>query len=192
MKLRLASLIKKAGMTQTALADSVDVSRSYMSLLVSGQRDPSPALLQRMADALNVTVSELFEGQPEGVADNPAVEPIKSLPKNLQDIADAFNHGDSAPMFYTANRNALAFGILTGDILVVERNSKRRAGDIALVNNVDETGHGTMMLCKIFGDWMLPADPSKNPVELGKSRDIEVLGIVAASFRGRKPERQAT
>jgi DNA-binding XRE family transcriptional regulator len=55
----LAFWRKKRGMTQTALAAAVGISKSYLSGLESGSRRGDPALFLRLARALNVRMEDI-------------------------------------------------------------------------------------------------------------------------------------
>lgn len=57
---RLASLRKKKGYTQLGLSLKAHVSKSFLSDLERGVRNPSYLTLCRLADALEVDVSEFF------------------------------------------------------------------------------------------------------------------------------------
>jgi len=57
---RIKSLRKAQHLTQQKLADKVDVSRIYVQALESNRRLPSMKLLQRLAPALNVEVTDLL------------------------------------------------------------------------------------------------------------------------------------
>jgi transcriptional regulator with XRE-family HTH domain len=62
-----------APMTQIALADALDVDRAYVSALERGLRNPTVVTLYRIAKALGVPFSALFE-VPEG-SDGPTEAP---------------------------------------------------------------------------------------------------------------------
>jgi transcriptional regulator with XRE-family HTH domain len=49
-------------MSQEAFADKCGFARSYMSRIERGAANPSLDAVQTLADALRVTVGELFEG----------------------------------------------------------------------------------------------------------------------------------
>ena len=51
---------KLRGLTQEALAETVNVNRAYIGHIEQGRRTPSVKMLQKIAKALNVPVSELF------------------------------------------------------------------------------------------------------------------------------------
>lgn len=64
MELRIKSILKEKGMTNIAIADKVGITRPNMSNIVNGKTKPSLETLDKIADALNVHISELFE-QPQ-------------------------------------------------------------------------------------------------------------------------------
>jgi len=59
---RIRELRKKKGWSQEYLADEAEMHRSYMWGIEQGRRNPSLRNLTRIADALGVAVSALFEG----------------------------------------------------------------------------------------------------------------------------------
>jgi transcriptional regulator with XRE-family HTH domain len=59
-KLKIQRILKRRGWTQTKLAEAVDVTRGYMSMLVSGKKVPSLEILERIADALDVDIGALY------------------------------------------------------------------------------------------------------------------------------------
>lgn len=65
-RLRLAKEHKGKPMTQIALADALHVDRAYVSALEKGARNPTVVTLYRIAEALDVPFSKLFEVPPGG------------------------------------------------------------------------------------------------------------------------------
>lgn len=61
MELRIKEILKDQGITNISLADQVGITRPNMSNIVNGKTKPSLDTLERIADALNVHISELFE-----------------------------------------------------------------------------------------------------------------------------------
>lgn len=92
---RIKSLRKAQHLTQQTLADKVDVSRIYVQALESNRRLPSMKLLQRLAPALHVEVTDLLKdfsspGKPgrvqlESMLDNGELE-IWYRSKKLSDV----------------------------------------------------------------------------------------------------------
>ncbi len=60
---RLIQLRRTAGLSQTALAGD-DLSPSYISLLESGKRSPSPEVVERLAQRLGCSPTVLADGRP--------------------------------------------------------------------------------------------------------------------------------
>ncbi|MBD3591178.1 helix-turn-helix domain-containing protein [Bacteroides sp. GM023] len=59
MDLRIKEVIKEKGMTITELADKMGINRVNLSNMVNG--NPTVETLNKIADALGVAVTELFE-----------------------------------------------------------------------------------------------------------------------------------
>jgi transcriptional regulator with XRE-family HTH domain len=186
MTLDIKRHLQSAGMKQTELADKVDVSRSYMSLLVSGQRDPSPALLARIAAALDVTVGDLFSAdsvRATGMADH-AVEPITAPTKSDLAILDIARATARHPILYAAKKSAPVFGILSGDTLVIDLRYGLRKGDIVVATRADDDGSGATGIYRWIEGTLIPSDPAL-PVMDTDQGELAILGLVSASFRAR-------
>lgn len=87
MELRIKEVLKSQEMTTATLADNVGITRANMSNIVNGKTTPSLPTLQKIADALGVSIVELF-AQPKN-------EPYK-CPKcgaNLQINIEVQNEG---------------------------------------------------------------------------------------------------
>ena len=59
---RIRDLRKQKGWSQEALADGAEMHRTYMWGIERGSRNPSLGHLTRIADALEVPLSALFDG----------------------------------------------------------------------------------------------------------------------------------
>lgn len=59
---RIKQLRKENRLTQERLALMVNIERSHLSRIESGDRNPSFDLLEKLAESLGTTLSELFEG----------------------------------------------------------------------------------------------------------------------------------
>ena len=58
---RIKTLRKELGLTQEDLAFEVGVNRSYLGFIERGERNPSLAMLKKIAKALKVSLSVLFQ-----------------------------------------------------------------------------------------------------------------------------------
>jgi Predicted transcriptional regulators len=77
---RIKTLRKAQNLTQQKLADKVEVSRIYVQALESNRRLPSMKLLQRLAPALNVDVTDLL--MDFSSPDNPGRVQLESMLDN--------------------------------------------------------------------------------------------------------------
>ena len=59
---RIKEIREKANMSQKDLAYACDLDRSYIASVERGQRNISIVNLEKIANALGVTLSELFKG----------------------------------------------------------------------------------------------------------------------------------
>ncbi|MCC8913242.1 helix-turn-helix transcriptional regulator (plasmid) [Xanthomonas campestris pv. campestris] len=57
----LRSLRSSAGLSQEGFADSISMHRAYYSSIERGEKNITIGTLARLADGLNVKVSEVFE-----------------------------------------------------------------------------------------------------------------------------------
>ena len=57
---RVRSLREKAGLSQEAFADRCDLDRTYISGIERGKRNVSLRNIEAIADALNLSLGELF------------------------------------------------------------------------------------------------------------------------------------
>lgn len=58
--MKLRKLRDAKGMSQTILAEKAHISREHLSRLESGRYDPSVGVVQRLAKALGVSLTELL------------------------------------------------------------------------------------------------------------------------------------
>lgn len=56
---RLRRFRENAGMSLTGLAAAASVSKSFLSMIERGQREPSPTVTARLAQALGLAVADL-------------------------------------------------------------------------------------------------------------------------------------
>ncbi|MBW9277436.1 helix-turn-helix domain-containing protein [Bacteroides fragilis] len=93
MRFRILELCKEAGINQTELADKIGLSRVGLSKAING--NPTISTLEKIADALGVSVIELFEKSNTGdivgfvkvgdtVHEVKSVEDVKNLASNLK------------------------------------------------------------------------------------------------------------
>ena len=59
----LKNIMKEKGVTSKELAERVGVSQVHISYILNNKRDPSVDLLEKIADILNVSVSDFYLGE---------------------------------------------------------------------------------------------------------------------------------
>jgi len=66
MKVRLISLehlnelVLRAGYSRRAFANSIGISESTMTMLINGNRNPSPKIAKKISDKLEIKFDEVF------------------------------------------------------------------------------------------------------------------------------------
>lgn len=58
---RLAEIRKQKGITQEALADIVELHRTYIGFIEQGKRNPSIVNIYKITKALKISLNELFK-----------------------------------------------------------------------------------------------------------------------------------
>lgn len=66
-QLRIKELSKERGITLNQLAERIGVSQPSISGIATGKQKPSFDTLDRLAEALGVSVAELFAPQPSNI-----------------------------------------------------------------------------------------------------------------------------
>ena len=60
---RIKELRKETGLSQEKFALKIDMDRTYFATVESGKRNISLQNIEKIANGLNITISELFEGR---------------------------------------------------------------------------------------------------------------------------------
>lgn len=180
--LNLKPLLTERDMTQTQLAEQVGVSRGYMSLLVNCQREPSPALLVKLATALEVEVGDLFLSPGPRYSFEDEAAPFIASDRDKDVWQALLTPSSPSQLTYVITADAIGFGLLKGDILAVDLNRVAVDGDIVLATEQVDGG-GKTTVRKFLAPWLVSGNPSEPPAKLDDSGDQAILGIVTASFR---------
>ena len=61
MNTRIKEILQEQKMTVSVLADTIGITRANMSNIVNGKTSPKMETLKKIADALKVKLSDLFE-----------------------------------------------------------------------------------------------------------------------------------
>lgn len=66
MELRIKDVLENSGIKVSSLAESVGITRANMSNIVNGKSMPSIETLEKIANALEVDITELFASSSSG------------------------------------------------------------------------------------------------------------------------------
>lgn len=187
----LKSLRLKAGLTQSELAEKLDVGKSTISMYENGNRTPRFEDLEAIADFFNVSLDrltgnkstepstttgliKLYDGIPAGAPaflDDYVIDHIPTLLPNPDDYAAIIVHGDSM----------IGRSIIDGCTVIIKKQDCADNGQIVAcrVNNDEVT-------LKIFSQQgntvvLSPANPNYSPIIVPVSEfengSAQILGV---------------
>lgn len=190
MTLSIADLLEKKKMSQTALATRIGKSRGYVSEIIAGKKRPSMAVLEQIAEALDVPQAALFTTQPAtGMSEN-GVEPYEARPKgDLRAAARLAGIDRASLMLYRVQRPYPGFSLLSHDILIVDTQTPGTEAGIVVVTLSDpDTGSAETTLRRMVSPWLIPDDPGASPERIqSNSQRQGLLGTVAGVLRNSLP-----
>lgn len=133
MKTNLADVLQERGITQSDAAKALGISKSYMSEVCNGHRQPGRDLLVRIADLLGASPNYMLGEflQPGGVYD---AKPIELSPHQIVG-ASAMNSLIDQPSGFELLRSLPSFLMDRGDILVTDDRAPIKERDLAVVSN---------------------------------------------------------
>jgi len=190
MKLDLKPHLKRMKLTQAELAERVDISPGYLSLLVSGKKKPSLKVLENIASTLQLSPGELYDEpplRPPGFREAEA-EPFRHSGQNIGiSLARILAPNAKKAETYTVKRAAVNFGMAPGDLLITDIGAEPADGDIVLVNRYDpETDASTTLIRCWASPWLVgdPQDPEPLMKLSDDDQNIALLGVVRGVARG--------
>ena len=83
----------RAGLSQTGLADAAGLSRQTISDIERGATNPSLDVIDRIVDALGITIDRLFVPHPSGLVDDD--ELVRRRASGREETVDAFEALDA-------------------------------------------------------------------------------------------------
>lgn len=183
MKLRLKEVLSDKGMRQAAVAEKAEITPGYMSLLVNGERSPSPDLVTRLATVLGVPVSELMEAPPQPGFAEEATAFAPTGPKETT-IADLFKTKSKRVELYRMKKAAATLALLPDDILGVDRARPAKPGETVLVSQWHDDGSANTFTAIWAQSVLVPGDPVMPPVKYDEEdQSIGILGPVVGMVR---------
>lgn len=126
---RLKEARKQKKFTQRQLAAKLDVAPSTIALYETGDRKPDPAMLNKLADCLGVSIDWLL-----GRTDNPSNEEEQPKIDRTEDAIKAIESGDLKKLME-----------------IVERINEFKYDDMVIKNDRKE------MVVKLFKDYIIPS-----------------------------------
>jgi SOS-response transcriptional repressor LexA len=192
MKLALGPLLKKVGMSQTALADAIGVNKSFISDIVAGKKRPSLATLHKIVAVLEVSPAALYDADdlPEetvsqGFSESEAVPFSPARVNDMASLLRAVAPDVRRPEVFQARKSCTGFGIMKGDALIVDMQGQATDGDVVLATFVDDAGVAATLLRRWVAPWLISDDPADPPLRLDPaSQMVAILGAVRGSLRG--------
>lgn len=168
------------------LADELGISRSYVSDLASGKKEPSIQLLRRLADATGLEIAQLT-GHPQGMSEGEAT-PYAPGPRanRLRDMAGMLFPGLRHPSYYIAGVELPAFGILNGDLLVTEANfdpERIEPGKLVVASLLID-GAGRTVIGRLAHPWIIDGS-GRIAGEIAVN--AAVLGLIQVVVRSSDP-----
>lgn len=201
MKLSIGPALARKKMSQAELANRIGVSKGFVSEMISGKKRPSTETLQSIALALDVSISELYEQRGTftydarseiGQSGFSEAKPAEFTGrKNL--LSEAASNLISPDIrhqtHYVATKAMLGFGILAGDILVVELQHRAETGDLVIAKIADpETSTSTTVVRRLYGNILASSDNEAPPIDLSQNdQNAAVLGTIEGLIRGKLP-----
>lgn len=197
---RISIRSAELGTNDTAIskhAGSRDLIRNWRRSAAKNQAiNARMVSLQLIADALNVPLQWLVDGDGYGEPSSPKgnagfSESAATLWQPAQtdsafDLAKALAPQIQHPQFFTMARAEPFLGLLKGDTLIVEANHRAKHGDTVIANTYDEAGEVVSTLVR---RWLPPYLFSCNPDDASASIIIDdtgratIFGTIEASYR---------
>ena len=196
-RLRLA--VERSGRSQREVSTAAGLGPGYVNdMLAKADRSPTLDNARALARVLRVEPSWLMgvaspESVPQGFSENQAAPWIvPAAPGQRGDlegprralIAALAPSAQNAATF-VASTNLLAFGLLAGDVLIVDLKARAKDGDLVLATVADlYTGEASTIVRRLGTPYLLSGDPTdKTPLHVVDGARTVVMGPIVASFR---------
>jgi len=197
LKARVLGLMVKAGIeTQAALADHVGVTRQHLGAVLNGNANPGRELLEKLAAALMVNVSELIapaERETGGAEKSPFVPvPLRAAtgsmgPGSLEGARKIKTHLAFREDWIHQKGNPDRMSVIraTGSsmsptipdgclVLIDESQTELMNGRVYYVSRED--GYYLKRMVRIGGKWFMESDADGSRTEVLAEEEFEVLG----------------
>ncbi len=185
MTIRLGKILKEKGMKQVQLVEATGLTPGYVSLIVSGKKTPSMRVLQDIADAIGVTMSEMYEEQDQTIHATPlhlAESEASFTPKSVKQKIET---RPKTLETWTVSHNVLALGLLIGDAMEIDISPSSISSGIALINRTDmHSDESLTLIRRVEGETIMPNSPHEPVVQVGgEAVTYSILGWVTSVHR---------
>lgn len=187
--MNLANLLHQLDILPSKLADDLDISRGYVSELMSGKKMPSPNMAKRIADYLGVTIGEIFDqpatsGVVPGFAEGEAAPFRFNSAATLKTLVSILAPKMRHPNTYVVTRALPCFGLLPGDIMLVDSKIDAVAGDIVMATEWLDTGSARTHVCQWAPPYLIPGTAGERLLKVDAGNgEVAILGKMCASYR---------
>lgn len=194
---RLAAAVERSGRSARQISVAANMSPGGIGDILRKRSSPSVDNLRNIAQALNVSFSWLAEGAEEprgGFAESdaapwaaPAISGERpDTTAGWRAIVRALAPQARHPTTMQMQADAVAFGLLRGDVLIVDANAGEPPNGAIVVANVADltTGTATTVVRRLLKPYLVSADPTENDTPLiADGARTAIMGPVVASFR---------
>lgn len=185
-------------MTSTELAGRADISQSYVIEIESGKKNPSLAVLARIARALNVSLGEIIGNSAQTIVPSrhryiPVINDAScgewldvgdlDFPPGFGADYEITDSTDPNAFFVIARGDSMIGGrIHEGDLLLVSPNMQFNSGDIVLAKT--EEGVTVKRYVRDEQGITLEAlNPEYEPITLKKRSDLKIYRIAEIKIK---------
>ena len=198
---RFVQARKKLGITQTDLAERMDVSQGAVSAWERGERDPGSDMVAKMAEVLGVSADWLLGasedmGQPRAnrvpvLGRIPAGIPIDAIEDIIdwEDIPASWLAGGREYFALKVHGDSMYPEYRSGDVLILRKTETCETGDdCAVMVNGDEATFKRIRLTD-SGMILQPLNPAYDPIaftaEQVAALPVRILGVVEEMRRSK-------
>lgn len=168
---------------KAALARAAGLTPKQLSYILGGERTVKQAEAAAIAAFFGETVALI----PEPAARGPGfsetgegfVTALRKPPADLQATLAA----RPGRMAYAVNASAVAFGILMGDMIVMEFGQSGDSGGLVIATEATPQGEAHSFIARQAGGVLLLADPASPPKRAQNGNTISIMGRVVAVYR---------
>lgn len=167
----------------TKLAETLEISRGYLSELASGKKVATLPVYRRIAEETGIPLGTLLGAT--GFAEGAAMPIAVAAGDNrLLDLAHQMAPHLQKPSFLRLATDARDFGLCSGDLIVIDLLTKADrlpTGALVVAQVTDERGEASTVVGRLAPPWIIGA----GGVVRGRNEDTaSVMGTVEAVLRG--------